>query len=152
MPGLVLAGPLHLQTSWQPWALGPQSSSLQVGKLRLWEAEHPAEFTHSVLGPPQGPGHLQTLGWFPGNPTSVPWEKAEGQPAVIRGQLCDGHISPQTLASGPRPTPCTGNSGPSGHGLSPLPQVARDEPHEPQPLLLPSRDLLLSLYLLTPAV
>ena len=26
VPDLVLAGPLHLQTSWQPWALGPRSS------------------------------------------------------------------------------------------------------------------------------
>lgn len=153
VPGLVLAGPLHLQTSRQPWALGPRSSSLQVGKLRLWEAEHPAKFMQLLCwAHPRVLATSKLWGGFPGNRTSVPWEKAEGQPAVIRGQPCGGHISPQTLASGPRPTPYTGDSGPSGHGLCPFRRVTRAEPHKPQPLLLPSRDLLLSLYLLTPAV
>lgn len=153
VPGLVLAGSLHLQTSRQPWALGPRSSSLQVGKLRLWEAEHPAEFTQLLCwAHPKARATSKLWGGFPGNHMSVPWEKAEGQPAVIRGQPCSGHISPQSLASGARPTPCTADSRPSGHSLRPFWRVTRAEPHEPQPLLLPSRDLLLSLYILTPEV
>ena len=66
--------------------------------MKLWEAEYPAEFTQLLCwAHPKARATSKLWGGFSGNPTSVPWEKAEGQPAVIRGPALSGVHQPSDL-------------------------------------------------------
>lgn len=69
-----------------------------MGKLKLWEAECPAEFTKLLCwAHPKAWAIFKLWGYFSGNSTSIPWEKAEGQPAVIRGPALQWAHQPSDL-------------------------------------------------------
>lgn len=140
MPDLVLAGPLHLQTSWQPWALGAMIILVtEVGKLKLWEAEYPAEFTQLLCWAHPKAWAISKLWEVISQVTHVyPMEKAEGQPAVIRGPALQWVHQPSD--SGKRAPPHTLYWGLWAFWAclsSPSGGFPWAEPHGPQPSFSP---------------
>ena len=105
MPGLVLAG---TPSSDLTAALGLGATIILVigEEIEALGGSVPCRIhATSTLGPPQGPGHLQTLGWFPGQPHVCAMGKGRG-PAS-----CDQRASPVGGTSALRP----GQVGPAPH-------------------------------------